>query len=29
MMRNDADKRRLAAEVLDFVDELAISGRHS
>ncbi|HTE81432.1 MAG TPA: 2-phospho-L-lactate transferase CofD family protein, partial [Reyranella sp.] len=28
-MRNDADKRRLAAEVLDFVDELAISGRHS
>lgn len=29
MMRNDADKRRLAAEVLDFVDELAVSGRHS
>lgn len=28
MMRNDADKRRLAAEVLDFVDELAVSGRH-
>ena len=29
MMRNDTDKRRLAAEVLDFVDELAVSGRHS
>ncbi|MCW5736877.1 MAG: 2-phospho-L-lactate transferase [Enhydrobacter sp.] len=29
MMRNDADKRRLAAQVLDFVDELAVSGRHS
>jgi LPPG:FO 2-phospho-L-lactate transferase len=29
MMRNDADKRRLAAEVLEFVDELAVSGRHS
>ena len=29
MMRNDTDKRRLAAEVLDFVDELAISGQHS
>jgi LPPG:FO 2-phospho-L-lactate transferase len=29
MMRNDADKRRLAAEVLDFVDELAVSGQHS
>jgi LPPG:FO 2-phospho-L-lactate transferase len=29
MMRNDADKRRLAAHVLDFVDELALSGRHS
>jgi len=29
MMRNDDDKRRLAAEVLDFVDELAKSGQHS
>ena len=29
MMRNDADKRRLAVEVLDFVDELAVSGQHS
>jgi LPPG:FO 2-phospho-L-lactate transferase len=29
MMRNDADKRRMAAEVLDFVDELAVSGQHS
>ena len=29
MMRNDDDKRRLAAEVLDFVDELAVSGRNS
>jgi LPPG:FO 2-phospho-L-lactate transferase len=29
MMRNDADKRRLADDVLDFVDELAVSGRHS
>jgi LPPG:FO 2-phospho-L-lactate transferase len=29
MMRNDADKRRVAAQVLDFVDELALSGRHS
>lgn len=29
MMRNDADKRRLAAQVLDFVDELAISRQHS
>ena len=29
MMRNDADKRRLAKDVLEFVDELAVSGRHS
>jgi LPPG:FO 2-phospho-L-lactate transferase len=29
MMRNDDDKRRLAAEVIDFVDELAVSGQHS
>jgi LPPG:FO 2-phospho-L-lactate transferase len=29
MMRNDADKRRVARDVLDFVDELAVSGRHS
>ncbi|HEY4165694.1 MAG TPA: 2-phospho-L-lactate transferase [Reyranella sp.] len=29
MMRNDDDKRRLAADVLDFVDELAVSGQHS
>jgi LPPG:FO 2-phospho-L-lactate transferase len=29
MMRNDADKRRLAKDVLEFVDELALSGRHS
>jgi len=29
MMRNDADKRRLAAETLDFVDELNVSLRHS
>jgi LPPG:FO 2-phospho-L-lactate transferase len=29
MMRNDDDKRRLAAEVLEFVDELAVPGRHS
>jgi LPPG:FO 2-phospho-L-lactate transferase len=29
MMRNDDDKRRLARDVLDFVDELAVSGRHS
>ena len=29
MMRNDDDKRRLAAQVLEFVDELAVSGRHS
>jgi LPPG:FO 2-phospho-L-lactate transferase len=29
MMRNDDDKRRVAADVLDFVDELAVSGRHS
>jgi len=29
MMRNDADKKRLAAEVLEFVDELAVSGQHS
>jgi LPPG:FO 2-phospho-L-lactate transferase len=29
MMRNDEDKRRLAAQVLDFVDELAVGGRHS
>jgi len=29
MMRNDDDKRRVAAQVLDFVDELAASGRHS
>jgi len=29
MMRNDADKKRLAAEVLDFVDELTVSGQHS
>jgi len=29
MMRNDADKRRVARDVLDFVDDLAVSGRHS
>jgi LPPG:FO 2-phospho-L-lactate transferase len=29
MMRNDDDKRRLAAETLEFVDELAKSGQHS
>jgi len=29
MMRNDDDKRRLAAEVLEFVDELGAHGRHS
>jgi LPPG:FO 2-phospho-L-lactate transferase len=29
MMRNDADKRRVARDVLDFVDELAASGRNS
>jgi LPPG:FO 2-phospho-L-lactate transferase len=29
MMRNDEDKRRVARDVLDFVDELAPSGRHS
>ena len=29
MMRNDADKRRLAKQVLEFVDELAVGGRHS
>ncbi|MBV8393006.1 MAG: YvcK family protein, partial [Alphaproteobacteria bacterium] len=29
MMRDDADKRRLAAETLDFVDGLARSLRHS
>jgi LPPG:FO 2-phospho-L-lactate transferase len=29
MMRNDTDKRRLATEVLEFVDELGESGRHS
>jgi LPPG:FO 2-phospho-L-lactate transferase len=29
MMRNDDDKRRLAAQVLEFVDELAISGQNS
>jgi LPPG:FO 2-phospho-L-lactate transferase len=28
MMRNDQDKQRLAATTLEFVDELAISGRH-
>jgi LPPG:FO 2-phospho-L-lactate transferase len=28
MMRNDADKKRLAGAVLEFVDELALSGRH-
>lgn len=29
MMRNDADKQRLAAATIEFVDELAMSGRHS
>ncbi|MBS0523836.1 MAG: 2-phospho-L-lactate transferase [Proteobacteria bacterium] len=29
VMRNDDDKRRLAARVLEFVDELAVSGQHS
>ena len=29
MMRNDDDKRRLAAEMLEFVDELAKTGQHS
>jgi LPPG:FO 2-phospho-L-lactate transferase len=28
MMRNDDDKQRVARDVLDFVDELAVSGRH-
>jgi LPPG:FO 2-phospho-L-lactate transferase len=28
MMRNDDDKRRLANATLEFVDELAMSGRH-
>jgi LPPG:FO 2-phospho-L-lactate transferase len=28
MMRNDDDKRRLARTTLDFVDQLAMSGRH-
>jgi LPPG:FO 2-phospho-L-lactate transferase len=28
MMRNDNDKQRLAATTLEFVDELAVSGRH-
>src|SRR5262249_62391521 len=28
MMRNDQDKQRLAKATLEFVDELAISGRH-
>ena len=28
MMRNDQDKQRLATTTLEFVDELAISGRH-
>ena len=28
MMRNDDDKKRLAARVVEFVDELAVSGRH-
>lgn len=28
MMRNDADKRRLAAATLEFVDELAVPGRN-
>jgi LPPG:FO 2-phospho-L-lactate transferase len=28
MMRNDADKRRLATATLEFVDELAVSGRN-
>jgi LPPG:FO 2-phospho-L-lactate transferase len=28
MMRNDQDKQRLAHTTLEFVDELAISGRH-
>jgi LPPG:FO 2-phospho-L-lactate transferase len=29
MMRNDGDKRRLANQVLEFVDELAVSGQNS
>jgi LPPG:FO 2-phospho-L-lactate transferase len=29
MMRNDDDKRRLATQVLEFVDELAVSGQNS
>ena len=29
MMQDDSDKRRLAAATLEFVDELAASGRHS
>jgi len=29
MMRNDTDKCRLARQVLEFVDELAVPGRHS
>jgi LPPG:FO 2-phospho-L-lactate transferase len=29
MMRNDAEKQRLAATTIEFVDELAMSGRHS
>ena len=28
MMRNDKDKQRLATTALEFVDELAVSGRH-
>ncbi len=28
MMRNDDDKKRLAARVVEFMDELAVSGRH-
>ncbi len=28
MMRNDEDKHRLAKATLEFVDELAMSGRH-
>ncbi len=29
MMQSDADKQRLAAAAIEFVDELAMSGRHS
>jgi len=29
MMRNDEDKRRVARDVLDFVDELAVAGQNS